>query len=76
MGLPPDCPQICIGEYVFNSLGVFCHRPSSPVGVYFTLVAYGLSPYASKMREALEMWLMGAVLFLLGMTFYVVGWCR
>jgi len=40
------------------------------------LVAYGLSPYASKMREALEMWLMGAVLFLLGMTFYVVGWCR
>mmetsp|Transcript_32710 Transcript_32710/g.80597 ORF Transcript_32710/g.80597 Transcript_32710/m.80597 type:complete len:269 (+) Transcript_32710:151-957(+) len=49
----------------------FSNAPGCMVGVYFTLVAYGLSPFASKMRDALEQCLMGMVFALLALTLYV-----
>jgi solute carrier family 50 protein (sugar transporter) len=49
----------------------FSNAPGTMVGLYFTLVAYGLSPYKSKMRDALEAWLMSFTFALLALTLYV-----
>lgn len=49
----------------------FSNAPGAMVGMYFTLVAYGLSAYKSKMRDALEMWLMTLMFALLALTLYV-----
>lgn len=49
----------------------FSNAPGAMVGMYFTLVAYGLSAYKSKMRDALEAWLMSMMFGLLALTLYV-----
>ena len=41
------------------------------VGVYFTMVGYGLSPYGGKTRDAIERWTVGLVGALLALTLYV-----
>ena len=49
----------------------FSNAPGAMVGMYFTLVAYGLSAYKSKTRDALEAWLMCMMFGLLALTLYV-----
>lgn len=49
----------------------FSNAPGAMVGMYFTLVAYGLSPYKSATRDALEAWLMILMSAMLALTLHV-----
>ena len=49
----------------------FSNAPGAMVGMYFTLVAYGLSQYKSKTRDALETTLMTMMFALLALALYV-----
>ena len=49
----------------------FGNAPASMVGMYFTLVGYGLSPVGSKTRHQLELLVMGLMGAMLAVVFYL-----
>ena len=66
----------CVGWILYSVLIrdyflFFSNAPGAMVGMYFTLVAYGLSQYKSKTRDSLEVLLMSMMFALLSLTLYV-----
>jgi len=49
----------------------FGNAPASMVGMYFTLVGYGLAPVGSKTRQQMEVLVMGLMGLMLGVVFYL-----
>jgi len=62
---------IAYSLYIDDYFLFFANAPGMLVGVYFTMVGYGLSPYGGKTRDAIERWTVGLVGALLALTLYV-----
>ena len=62
---------IAYSLYIDDYFLFFANAPGILVGVYFTMVGYGLSPYGGKTRDAIERWTLGLVGSLLALTLYV-----